>query len=188
MGQRQQHSDIVYGDDCITCFAHGETPKYVYVRFADVEKCPDAWCAGSPSPPNGHVFCLEQVPAFPCFFYYHSAAWELWYRARHTVWYPCGLWMMHLDPPRYYFQSTTPIGIDCEVFFVNQETCIVDHCGVNGHAIVTNKLESIELLSALNIETAEDLFMELFPLDDGSRVYKYCRLQDGTNIKIKLEP
>jgi len=188
MGQRQDKTEIKYGDDCITCWEAGLTPKSVYVRLANVEKCSDAWCDGFPSPPNNHAFCLEQVPSFPCFYHYSGHGWELTYRARHTFFYPCGLWISSLPISRNYFHSETDIGTDCSAFFLNQNTCIFPNCGINGQAIVTDKLESIELLCALNIETSNDLFMEMSPLDDGSRVYKYCNLKVGTNVKIKLEP
>lgn len=188
MGQRQNKSDIEYGYDCPTCYEPGKTPKHVYVRFSEIVKCSDAWCDGFPSAPNNHAFCLEQVPNFPCFWYYLGSTWELMYRARHTLYYPCELWLWHIIPGRRYFYSATEPDVDCAAFLQNQNTCVYPNCGVNGQAIVTDKLESIELLASLNIETAEDLFMEMTPLDDGSRVYKYCKLRDGTNVKIKLEP
>lgn len=34
------------------------------------------------------------------------------------------------------------------------------------------------------MEIANDLFMEMRPLEDGNRVYKFCKLEDATNIAI----
>jgi len=188
MGQRQDKSDIEYGNDCLYCWEAGSTPKSVYVRLSEVEKCSDAWCDSLPSPPNNHVFRLEQSPIDSCLFCYFGTSWNVRYHAIHSYYEACRLWVWHVPWTSHYFYSATELGVNCAAFFYNQNICVNPHCGLGGYGIVTDKLESIDLLSALNIELAGDLFMEMVPLDDGSRVYKYCKLKDGTNIKIKLEP
>lgn len=55
-----------YGDDCLTCFAAGKTPKYLWGSLRDVEKG-NGWMPIFPEPPNGD-FMLTQHPVVPCFW------------------------------------------------------------------------------------------------------------------------
>ncbi|GAI15960.1 unnamed protein product [marine sediment metagenome] len=56
MGQRMRDEPIVYGDDCAAGWPPDKTPKYVYARFALIEKCPDP----NLIPPNDRTFKLTQ--------------------------------------------------------------------------------------------------------------------------------
>lgn len=54
----------VPGDDCLTCFDEGQTPRFVTATFSGITDC---W----PGDPNGAppgVMVLEQDPFFPCFW------------------------------------------------------------------------------------------------------------------------
>lgn len=187
MGQRHK-DEIVYGDDCLTCFEEGKTPKYVYARFSRVKKCDIFECEGYPSPPNDRVFKLTQVEGHPCRWVYESDDWKVSYYAVMPPTF--GAQLVVLQKPDWisYFYGWTYPGDECETFFKNKNTCAEGECGIGGNGIITWRLESIAILKSLNIKAMSDIFMEMRPLVDGNRVYKYCRLQDGTNIAIEFEP
>jgi len=188
MGQRQNKTEIEYGNDCLTCFPEGETPKYVYARFSNIRICDDPWCVGMPSPPNDRTFKLTQDEASSCKWRFEDDDWQVtWYAVDPPTY---GARLIINEKPNwfeYFFGFTLP-GNECETFFDNAAECAEGTCGVGGWGLVTWRLESLLLMSLLNIITDYDLFMEMRPLADGARVYKYCRLKDGTNIAIKFEP
>lgn len=188
MGQRQDKDEIVYGDDCLTCFEEGETPKYVYARFSNVRKCVEFECIGMPSPPNDRAFKLTQMVDHPCWWRFEDDDWRVTYYAVNPPTY--GAQLVVLQKPDWisYFNGTTLPGSECETFFDNENTCAEGECGSGGIGLVTWRLESLGIMDSLNIKTQNDLFMEMRPLADGKRVYKYCKLKDATNIAIKYEP
>lgn len=187
MGQRHK-DEIVYGDDCLTCFEEGETPKYVYARFSNIRICKDPWCVGMPSPPNDRVFKLTQMEDHACRWRFEDDAWQVtWYAVNPPTY---GARLIINEKPNwfeYFFGFTLPED-ECETFFDNKAVCAEGTCGVGGIGIVTWRLESIAILKSLNMKAMSDIFMEMRPLVDGNRVYKYCRLQDATNIAIEFEP
>lgn len=188
MGQRQNKDEIVYNTNCLACFDEGETPKYVYARFSNIQKCPGFECEDMPSPPNDRVFKLTQVDGHPCQWNFEDDDWDVtWYAANPPTYGARLIINQKPDWYEYFFGFTLP-GDECETFFANEAECTEGTCGVGGWGIVTWRLECLELMESLNIKTAKDLFMEMRPLEDGSKVYKYCKLRDATNIAIKYEP
>jgi len=184
MGQRQDKTEIEYGDDCPAGWDIGKTPKFVYVRFSQIEKCPDPRLI----PPNDRVFKLTQEEYAPCDWLYEDSIWRIAFQVAADpdfTW----LWMTHHETGDEYFQET-PAGLPDEgrIYHNSITACDVRHGAKNGIATVTWGLETLKVRGLLNIKTQKDLFMEMRPLANGNKVYKYCKLKDATNIKIKYEP
>lgn len=195
MGQKQHLEEYLAGNECAGCkdilWPVKGTPKYIYVRFALVELCPDAWCIAQPYGFNDHAFKLTQMSIDPCFWQYESSKWFIEYNCDELPQHRTHLYLDGFNGNDWdgIFRSTTEYGVKCVTFFNNQLNCGAPHiCGTGGYAIVTWREESITLMSALNMEKSNKVLMEMRPLADGKKVYKYCRLKDGTNVKILLEP
>lgn len=184
MGQRQNKDEIEYGNDCSAGWDIGKTPKFVYARFSLIEKCPDPMII----PPNDRVFKLTQEEYAPCDWLYEGSIWRVvWMVAAD----PAFVWLILTDHNTgvSYFQET-PAGTPCENHIYHNENpgCDDFHGGIDGIATVTWGLESLRIRGLLNIETQKDLFMEMRPLADGNKVYKYCNLKDATNVAILFVP
>lgn len=184
MGQRQDKDEIIYGRDCGAGFAAGKTPKYVYGRFSNIIRCP---LAVKP-PPNDRVFKLTQHDTASCRWVYYGTGWFCGLQS-FTPFADYSIDLATSPEGMGYFNAVHAMPFEEGLVFANTiQDCVGVHMGHHGICIVTWRLESIKLLDDLNIDTESDLFMEMRPLADGSRVYKYCRLQDATNIAIKYEP
>ncbi len=195
MGQRQDKDEIEYGNDCLLGYnlaaplwLLGKTPKYVYIRFSQIKKCNTPECVNVASPPNDRVFKLTQEDENPCKWSYTND-WMVH-------------WLLHQVPPtwvefeayhypssRYYFYAFYNANERDPRFTANEWDCgVYRMCGYEGIARVSWKLESLKVMDLLNIKPQKDLFMEMRPKEDGSRVYKYCKLSQSTNIKILYAP
>ncbi len=184
MGQRMEDVPHVYGDDCLLKFAAGKTPKYVYARFIEIITCPGALFTA----PNDRMFKLTQVDGQPCW-------WSLIIPGSWVVTFkylpgPARSQLILSAPPNFlFFARVEPTYIDeGHVLHSDQVACAGFVHGIEGLGVVTWTQEATNLLESINMQRANDLFMEMRPVDDGSRVYKFCRLQDATNIAIKYDP
>lgn len=179
---------ILYGNSCALRWDPGETPKYVYARFALVIKRTDLVPDVCQIPPNDRLFKLTQDPMFPCAWRYDQSGWTV--RFDLTMMGPDSTWLsLDDDPGNHYFSSVTPSPYqEGTVLHNDYGPDEQDACGYNGLGIVTWTPQATEILAAINLAKANDLFMELRPTDDDKLVYKFCRLQDATNIKILFEP
>lgn len=184
MGQRMPDEPIEYDNDCVLKFPAGKTPKYVYARFINLVKCP----AAALLPPNDRLFKLTQQPGVPCMWRYVTAPWTITFE---FLTFPVAtrLFILHPATGDMYFNDTTNMYEDEGFVFTNEyAACGLQVGAIGGIAVITWSPQATELLEAINMRKANDLFMELFPLADGKLVYKFCRLQDATNVKILFEP
>lgn len=188
MGQRQNQDEIVYGNDCLIGWDPGKTPKYVYARFSQLIKCPDNPPSIFHTPPNDRVFKLTQESDSPCRFEYTSSTWLVAFILTTSPLRTTLVLTHAVQFHAYFVDQPTPIKGEGYVFHNQYVTCPGFRGAKGGIAIVTWRLETLQLMNALNIGTGDDLFMEMRPLDDGKKVYKYCKLKDATNIKILYEP
>ncbi len=184
MGQRMPDEPIEYGDDCLLGWAAGETPKYLYVRFINIIPCP----GGPELPPNDRVFKLTQDPVLPCGFFYLEPPWEIEFVVLED---PLQIWFVLYETTSgdIYFIDT-PLGAPDEKHTYENlnAACTPDIGGAGGIAAVTWIPQVTTLLEAINLVKSDDLFMELFPLENNQFVYKFCRIRESTNIKILYEP
>lgn len=188
MGQRQNDDEIVYGDNCNLGFYPGKTPKYLYVRFSKMVKCPDWDTKVYSTPPNDRVFKLTQHDGIPCWWDIETANWFIHFNLGVT-WPGITLNLVHLWDEATYFKSLINYPLQEGHVYPNDiEECNHVYGAHGGIAVVTWKLESLKVMGLLNIKTQNDLFMEMRPKDNGARVYKYCKLKDATNIAIKYKP
>lgn len=176
------------GDGCSLWPVPAETPKYVFARFSMMIRCPDWPWPGPSTPPNDHCFRLTQDDVQPCLWKFRRAPWAVNFQ---VVPFPtrCWLWIDNIVDGARYFASFVET-IPDEGFLYNNEMliCAPGEGAQFGIGTVTWTQEATDLLASLNIERADDLFMELRPLVDGNKVYKFCRLRDATNIAIEFEP
>lgn len=179
---------IEYGDDCLLGFDPGKTPKYLYVRFSLVVKCPDVGPNPFEMPPNDRVFKLTQHVTNPCDWVYLTTPWRVFFT---VVPEPVRNWLLLADTPLgrwYFFDSVDGVPDEGHVFHNWATVCDPGVPSIEGIAIVTWTKQATDILESINMEKAQDLFMEMRPLDDGKLVYKFCRLKDATNIAILFEP
>jgi len=195
MGQKQYLEEIAYGNNCLLGYnlaaplwLLGETPKYIYMRFSVIKKCNTEFCVGAPSPWNDHCFKLTQSAVNPCKWTYTNDWMVTWQLVSVPPTYVHFELYHYPSEARYFYDyynandrdpRFTANTLGCEEIFT---------CGYNGIAIATWRLESIELMTALNIEKSNKILMEMRPLANGRKVYKFCGLRDSTNIAILLEP
>lgn len=179
---------IVYGDDCLLGWAEGETPKYVYARFSQIVKCPGDPPGLTVTPPNDRVFKLTQDSVNPCLWVFENGPWVVTFR---IVAGPVRTWLNieNLDDGWFYFDATPEMSPEEGFVYHNEQTdCDGDWGAKDGFGVVTWTPQATDLLEAINLIKGNDLFMELRPLINGRLVYKFCRLEDATNIKILFEP
>lgn len=188
MGQRMQDEPIEYGINCLQCWPDGLTPKYLYARFALVTKRTDHDPDFCSMPPNDVVFKLTQDPGEPCAWFYDQGNWTVRFD------------LVNLGIGNTEFTLDDTIGN--HYFHNRSDTCYSEGtvlhndippdepgaCGYDGFGIVTWTPQATDLLAAINMSKAYDLFMEIHPRDDGKIVYKFCKLQDATNVKILFDP
>lgn len=149
MGQRQNKEEIIYGDDCLTCFEEGETPKYVYARFSKIRKC----TIGDPdlciTPANDKVFKLEQFAEEPCVWRHLGTYWRAFFRIAGA---PPGENYLLLDSTRMlpYFRAFFD---DCieegQVLHNVNPECNGMYCGTGGLGVVTWRLETLKVMGLI---------------------------------------
>lgn len=175
---------IEYGDNCAAGWAPGLTPKYVYIRFILIEKCPDPALI----PPNDRVFKLTQEEFAPCDWFYDDTVWRVEFMVTAA---PDFLWitLTDADAGDTHFEAVVAGSpVEGQVFANENLACGGAHAGINGIAVVTWTPQATAILEAMNITKGDDLFMELFPLEDGNLVYKFCRIRESTNIRFLFDP
>ncbi|GAH26151.1 unnamed protein product [marine sediment metagenome] len=178
----------VYGDPCSAFYDPSKTPKYVYARFSLIVQCPPWNGPEHTTPPNDRMFTLEQVDGVPCRWIYHGTVWhaqfELAIEPPQKI-----IFLVNNNDGATYFGDAPLGGPEEGYVFHNDITfCEPWYGGAEGMAVVTWTQQATDLLKAINMEKAADLFMEMRPLPDGNLIYKFCRLQDATNIAIEFEP
>lgn len=188
MGQRMPLVPHIYGNDCIRGFPAGKTPKYIYARFSLMVKCPDAPPIFYPIPPNDRVFKLTQDPEDACWWWYRIDPWYVGFEYRsfpnRTIFV-----LLHEPLPAWYFHIVEPLITDeGHVFHTDLDECLWDVGATGGIATVTWIHEATDILESINMQRADDLFMEMRPLENDNKVYKFCRRRDATNISILFQP
>ncbi|GAH25418.1 unnamed protein product [marine sediment metagenome] len=179
---------IEYGDDCLLAFEAGKTPKYLYARFVNLVKCPDVPPDVHVQPPNDRAFKLTQAPGAPCLWEYDVDPWYIWME---FIEFPAGtrLHILHRPSGDNHFTNLVDGYIEEGYVFTNEYlVCGLQVGSIDGIAVVTWTPQATDLLAAINLAKGYDLFMELFPREDGKLVYKFCKLKDATNIKILYDP
>jgi len=184
MGQRMPDKPIEYGLDCIAGWEAGVTPKFVYARFAGIEKCPDPDLI----PPNDRTFKVTQEPLTPCDWFYEGSVWRVEFQVATEPDFVYLVLTDHEAGVTHFEATIAGPPVEGQIYQNENLVCDEAHGGKNGIAVVTWTPQATALLEAINLSKGEDLFMELFPLADGKLVYKFCRIAESTNIKILFEP
>ncbi len=188
MGQRMPDEPIEYGDDCLLGWDAGKTPKYVYARFALMEHCPLALPPFHPQPPNDRVFRLTQGEFQACGWKYDIGDWEVLFVVTGGPLKTTLTLNNTADASGYFYEQFVGFKDEGIIFHNTINICQPWYGAKDGIAIVTWTPQATEILEGINLEKGEDVFMELRPLVNNNLVYKFCRLQDATNIKILYDP
>ncbi len=179
---------IEYGNDCLLGFDPDKTPKYLYARFSKIVQCPDLPPGPNFIPPNDRAFKLTQDAGVPCRWAYESSPWyvefDVYSGPVRTV-----LYIRNMLSGTWYFSANESGPPDEDIVYESTYfTCTTLVWGIGGIAVVSWTPQATDILKLINMEKARDLFMEMRPRDDGKLVYKFCQLQDATNISILFEP
>lgn len=168
-----------YGNDCTICFPAGKTPDLLKVFYSGIE-FGDDWVPADGMPPNGYYDHI-QIPASPCSFSNpapHPTGW--------VIFGPAGtdctsessggagaFWGVSFDR--------------CTRYFFNRYRRPLDNEFWGGYAFICTPLELETWLNLVTPTTGPDPRLECYPMANGEIVLKFCNIQDGTNIKIKLD-
>lgn len=191
MGQRMESPDYEFGDDCnlgevlaAPLWLDGETPRFIYMRFSQIQLCDIPACVGNPLPPNDRVFKLEQNAIDKCLWEYDIDFYIYWRLfSVPPTWTEFDLY--HRPTNKHYFTADRDANASDPRFALNEASCVNPNtCGSGGQACVRWGPEAETVLENLNMTYERDLFMELWPLDDGRMVYKFCKRSELTNVKI----
>lgn len=190
MGQRLEDDTIITGEPCSGCeevlWGIGKTPKFVYARFSQLERCPGIDWTLYPVPPNNRVFKLEQREDHPCWWRYRlDLGWEINWQICYDLPPYSKLFMGHA-PGGTYFQSITPAEHKCVGSFANQNVCNGLFFAHGGFGWIEWKQIAINLAKDLDITLGHHLFYEVFQIDIETVVYKFTDTTRGINVKSKL--
>ncbi len=191
MGQRLEDDTIITGDACTGCegilWDPGKTPKIVYARFSQLERCPDVDWTLYPVPPNNRVFTLEQMEDVPC--RWRTTTTDDWTVNWYLNWGVLHQSRLYLDRPGMlsYFQSMSPAEAKCVGSFANQNECNGLFLAHEGFGWIEWKQIVIDLAKDLDITLGYHLFYEVFQISLRVAVYKFTDVTRGINVKSKLE-
>lgn len=173
---------ITPGNDCLACFLPNETPTLVKCFFGGIEKG-RKWVDTLPPPPNGY-FDLIQFETNPC------------------AWRAIGIPMISMNwDPNVQLAPHSALNVDtaippflftghqndpCKRYFTNEITNWFNNWYINGWGMIATPHEMQSWIEMVTPIVGPDPRMELFPMEDDLIVLKFCNIQDGTNVKIKV--
>lgn len=170
---------ITPGDDCVLCFTPGFTPTLFKCFFSGI-KTGDLWHPGLPPSPNGY-FDLIQVPGIPCRWYSDHPDYSV-----RLIYDPAWSSLFVETIGGAVAFSSTPVAI-CTTYYANAINTPVNQHYYDGWGLITTPQQLQAWIELATPITGPDPRMECFPMEDGQIVVKFCNIQDGTNIKIKLD-
>lgn len=178
-----------FGVDCLACsppigtlWATGETPAFVYVYFAGLEKCP----AGVNAPPNGQTFKVPQVVGNPCVFTHTGTSWNVTFNSFNFAPGMSGI-VLNDSVGRSHFRGRlAKCPAEYSVFDNEAVACIVGNESIGGTATVFWFEEVLRIVSDYNLPTQSQLMYELFLIDDVTPVHKFTNLERSLNIKFEI--
>ncbi len=180
MGLELEEYEI--GDFCANCDGNlwpaGLTPKFAFALVTGITACPPVGLA----PPNGY-WKLTQMPGTPC-------SWRLTVgNFTFLLSYGVGTSFGIFTPgPPAWFRSN---GGACLTSLDNLNNCIdVDTFGTGGSVTWYMGWDPYAVLLAetYNMTPQETILYDKFFTPDFTRVYRFARNIDKTNVKIKFEP
>jgi len=178
--------EIEYRGDCLVCpilFPPGKTPKFIYIVFEGIQKCPGT----TKEAPNDRVFKLEPNPLNNC----------SWYNPTHpdyyiTVTYDPEFTLVtgtDLEGPTdfFYILGFNPVCITEEI--LNEITCdFWDYFG--GKARVFWEPDALPYTLAVTYGLCQmpGGVSDRVPAAGGGQCIKLANPVDRTNILVKVSP
>ena len=171
-----------FGNNCIACFPTGQTPKYRYASFSDIQKG-DLWASPMLSPPNT-TFKLQQ--GMSCIWSGFLDGWTV------NLAYAFGESLLTVDDSggRYGFESS--IVVPCAIGFSNSAISPVGEHYYGGTARITEvaskMLNSLtEVAELINFDYSGEARAEFYPVTDTEWTTRFAEIRESTNIYIQLE-
>ncbi|MBA7625090.1 hypothetical protein ES703_32511 [subsurface metagenome] len=170
----------IYGDDCLTCFPAGQTPKHFYVMAGSITYGDD-WFPFMGPPFNGLWFmtqdlvdpCKWQGPAGP-----HGFA-RLRFLVGRTI-----LTIVN-DAPLTSYLSDVLVG--CVRYSVNDFNIAAGNRFYGGYAYIFTPTEIQELIENFTPVVDPDPLLRVDPLANEELIISYIDEWGDTKIKFKLD-
>lgn len=174
----------VPGDICLRWDPVDETPSFVYVVFWDVLKG-DRF--GAKQPPNEHIFKLPQDPTSSCKWEYENLVSD-WHVDFQIAVDQSGVGLSDASGMgNFYFTDVTgPTSPPEYQLYHNFFQDPFGKWGYNGSAMVFWMTALGITVVDFGLQSAPDLFLEMFSFSDASFVQKLCSLSLVTNFTMKI--
>lgn len=174
---------ITPGLDCVECFPAGATPTLVKCFFSGIERG-ERWVDTLPPPPKGYYDLIQNIPG-PCDWSIGPSVWTSMIWAPVIVPGPYSRLQVRTVIAPYVFSGNVPG--TCKTYFVNGITNYYNNWYYGGQGFVATPALMQSLIEMVTPITGPNPRMELYPMENELIVLKFCNVQDGTNIKIKLD-
>lgn len=174
------------GNDCLSCYDPGKTPRWVTMVFSGMEKC-DIWFCDPLSEPANGSFRGNQHATSSCHFTNYPSN----ILARYWATQPIGKSMVGLakiDPEEDYFYGL--VDGNCGKSFENLNTCsgqMYDCYNKGACAVVGSVVGLVGWLQyTANFEPSEEALNDTFEVEGSSdEVVRIVDQKTPTNIKIR---
>lgn len=183
MGIRTDPGYSLFGNDCLTCWLPGFTPKKLYIGVSGVIHNDDF--APSEPPPNG-VFLMEQNPFIACQWIGVTGNWTITFGITPTT---SGIGIIGPSSLIGFLGS----GGQCEFAFDNEQD--FPNVFYDGSVIISPREREAEngptiqgTMDLMAVETGKKVFCELIPESPTAATFRIADQRDRTRIHIKVDP
>lgn len=174
--------EITFATNCPYCFPSEETPEFVYVYFAGIEKCPLA----TKEPPNGQTFRLAQSAENPCFYEHWGSEWHVFWRAYDNIDMQSMLYLEEVDGLAIFASRAMNCPPECHVYHSGIQVCAWPVAGRFGVGVVHWMGIVLSIIVGLNLPSSAAIMHELFVTEEDKIVHKFCILEYGINVKCLM--
>lgn len=171
----------IYGDDCLTCFPAGLTPKHLYIMAGGID-FGDNWLPFMGLPNNGLWFMTQDVVT-PCTW--QGPAGPLGY-ARLQFLVGRTVLLIVTDPPISCYLSDVLSA--CRRWSDNDYDVPAGNQFYGGHARIFTPTEIQELIESFTPVVDPDPLLRVDPLADERFVISYIDRWGDTKIKMLIDP
>lgn len=170
---------IVVGAPCLRCFGALTTPQLIKVFFSGI-MTGDDWTPDHMLPPNGyHDYIQHPVNTCQWRLIQPGPLGTLSFAAGNS-----GISIYEDIAHRIFWDL---IMVNCHRYFSNRQNNPAGEHWYGGNAFVCTEEELEGWLNLVTPTTGPDPRLELYPMDNGEIVLKFCDIQSATNVKIKLD-
>lgn len=168
-----------YNNHCPACFPANESPEIMKLFLGGIEKSPHFPIVPY-SPPNGYCDLFQSGTACEWIGWNDKIVLAYWHQV-------AGKSALGVQVGGSWFAFAKSDQPACERYFENGFTDPFNFAYTGGWALVTTPMVMQTMIELATPIVGPDPRMELFPMEDGLIVVKFCNIVDGTNVKIKLD-